>query len=188
MYLKGNKCFTKCTLEKRPAPPGQHTRQRRPSEYGLQLREKQKARRYYGVGEKQFRNYFARAIKTRGVTGQVLMGLLERRLDNIVYRAGFAHSRKQARQIVTHGHVEVNGRKVDIPSFLVSAGDVVKIRPSHLKLEYFKAIAEGVRGHNVPSWMSLDAENWTVTILRLPERDEVDAPVDERLIVELYSK
>jgi len=188
MYLKGDKCFTKCTLEKRPTPPGQHGRARRPSEYGLQLREKQKAKRFYGVGERQFRNYFARAVRTRGVTGQTLMILLERRLDNIVYRAGFAHSRKQARQIVTHGHVEVNGRKVDIPSYLVSPGDEVKIRPSHLRLEYFKSIADGLAGHNVPAWMALDAENWKVTIVRLPERDEVDAPVDERLIVELYSK
>lgn len=188
LYLKGDKCFTKCTLEKRPSPPGQYSRPRRPSEYGLQLREKQKARRFYGVGERQFRNYFAKAIKTRGVTGRALMLLLERRLDNIVYRAGFAHSRKQARQIVTHGHVQVNGRKVNIPSFLVSSGDEIKIRPSHLKLEHFKSIAEGLKAQNVPAWMSLDPENWKVTIVRMPERDEVDAPVDERLIVELYSK
>ena len=188
LYLKGEKCFTKCTLEKRANPPGQHGRARRPSEYGLQLREKQKTKRFYGVGERQFRNYFARAAKARGVTGKTLMLFLERRLDNVVYRAGFAHSRKQARQIVSHGHVEVNGHKVDIPSFLVSAGDEIRIRPSHLRLEYFKGIAEGLKGHNVPAWMSLDAENWKVTVLRMPERDEVDAPVDERLIVELYSK
>ena len=188
LYLKGEKCFSKCTLEKRPNPPGQYGRARRPSEYGLQLREKQKTKRFYGVGERQFRNYFARAVKTRGVTGKTLMLFLERRLDNIVYRAGFAHSRKQARQIVTHGHVEVNGHKVDIPSFLVSAGDEIRIRPSHLRLDYFKSIAEGLKGHTVPPWMSLDADNWKVTILRMPERDEVDAPVDERLIVELYSK
>jgi len=188
LYLKGDKCFTKCTLEKKPTPPGQHGRTRRPSEYGTQLREKQKARRFYGVGERQFRNYFAKAIKIRGVTGKTLMTYLERRLDNVVYRAGFAHSRKQARQIVLHGHVEVSGHKVDIPSFLVSTGDEVKIRPSHLKLEYFKAIAAGLEGHTVPAWMSLDPQNWKVTILRMPERDEVDAPVDERLIVELYSK
>jgi small subunit ribosomal protein S4 len=116
------------------------------------------------------------------------MLLLERRLDNVIYRAGFARSRPEARQIVNHGHIEVNGRKVDIPSFLVSAGDEIKLRPRALKLEKFKAMAEGLAGHNVPAWMSLDAENWKVTILRLPERDEVDAPVDERLIVELYSK
>lgn len=188
LYLKGDKCFTKCTFEKRPTPPGQHGRSRRPSEYGTQLREKQKARRFYGVGEKQFRNYFARAIKVRGVTGKTLMILLERRLDSIVYRAGFARSRAEARQIIGHGHIEVNGRKVDIPSFLVSAGNEIKVRPRALKLDKFKAMAEGLLGHNVPSWMALDAENWKVTILRLPERDEVDAPVDERLIVELYSK
>jgi len=188
MYLKGDKCFTKCVLEKRSMPPGQHGRTRRPSEYGLQLREKQKAKRFYGVGETQFRNYFTKAIKARGITGKALMTYLERRLDNVVYRAGFAHSRKQARQIVMHGHVEVGGHKVDIPSFLVSAGDEVKIRPTHLKMEYFKAIAEGLQSHLVPAWMSLDAQNWKVTVLRMPERDEVDAPVDERLIVELYSK
>jgi len=188
LYLKGDKCFTKCTLEKRPTPPGQHGRARRLSEYGSQLREKQKAKRFYGVGEKQFRNYFARAARVRGETGKTLMLLLERRLDNVIYRAGCARSRPEARQIVNHGHIEVNGRKVDIPSFLVSAGDEIKLRPRALKLEKFKAMAEGLAGHNVPAWMSLDAENWKVTILRLPERDEVDAPVDERLIVELYSK
>ncbi|NLA60429.1 MAG: 30S ribosomal protein S4, partial [Firmicutes bacterium] len=168
--------------------PGQHGRARRLSEYGSQLREKQKAKRFYGVGEKQFRNYFAKAVRVRGETGKTLMLLLERRLDNVIYRAGFARSRPEARQIVNHGHIEVNGRKVDIPSFLVSAGDEIKLRPRALKLEKFKAMAEGLAGHNVPAWMSLDAENWKVTILRLPERDEVDAPVDERLIVELYSK
>lgn len=188
LYLKGDKCLTKCTLEKRATPPGQHGRTRRPSEYGLQLREKQKAKRFYGVGERQFRNYFGRAIKARGITGKALMIYLERRLDNVVYRGGFAHSRKQARQIVMHGHVEVNGHKVDIPSFLVSAGDEIKIRPSHLKLEFFKAIAEGLQSHTVPAWVSLDAQNWKITVLRMPERDEVDAPVDEKLIVELYSK
>lgn len=188
LYLKGDKCFTKCTFEKRSSVPGQHGRTRRPSEYGMQLREKQKAKRFYGVGERQFRNYFAKAAKARGVTGQALMVYLERRLDNVVYRAGFARSRKQARQIVLHGHVEVNGHKVDIPSYLVSAGDEVKIRPSHLKLDFFKGIAESLEGHTVPAWMSLDAQNWKVTILRMPEREEVDAPVDERLIVELYSK
>lgn len=188
LYLKGDKCFTKCTLEKRPTPPGQHGRARRLSEYGSQLREKQRAKRFYGVGERQFRNYFARAARVRGETGKTLMLLLERRLDNVIYRAGFARSRPEARQIVSHGHIEVNGRKVDIPSFLVSAGDEIKLRPRALKLEKFKGLAEGLAGHNVPAWMSLDAENWKVNILRLPERDEVDAPVDERLIVELYSK
>ncbi|HHY75795.1 MAG TPA: 30S ribosomal protein S4 [Firmicutes bacterium] len=188
LYLKGEKCFTKCTLERRPNPPGQHGRARRLSEYGTQLREKQKAKRFYGVGERQFRNYFARAAKARGETGKALLIYLERRLDNVVYRAGFAQSRAEARQIVGHGHIEVNGRKVDIPSYLVSAGDEIKLRPRALKMERFKAMAETLKGHNVPAWMSLDPENWKVTILRLPERDEVDAPVDERLIVELYSK
>lgn len=188
LYLKGEKCLTKCTLEKRQAPPGMHGRTRRPSEYGMQLREKQKAKRFYGVGETQFRNYFAKVVKARGVTGKMLMILLERRLDNVVYRAGFARSRKEARQTVLHGHVEVNGHKVNIPSYQVSPGDVVAIRPSSLKLEKFKSMAESLSAHSVPAWMSLDPENWKCTILRLPERDEVDAPVDERLIVELYSK
>ncbi|HHW18360.1 MAG TPA: 30S ribosomal protein S4 [Firmicutes bacterium] len=188
LYLKGEKCFTKCTLEKRPAPPGMHGRVRRPSEYGLQLREKQKAKRFYGVGERQFRNYFAKAVKVRGVTGKMLMQLLERRLDNVVYRAGFARSRREARQIVRHGHIAVNGHKVDIPSYQVSPGDEVAVRPRSLKLDMFKALAESLEGHTVPAWMSLDPQNWKCKILRLPERDEVDAPVDERLIVELYSK
>ena len=169
MYLKGDKCFTKCTLEKRATPPGQHGRQRRPSEYGLQLREKQKAKRFYGVGEKQFRNYFSRAIKTRGVTGQTLMILLERRLDNIVYRAGFAHSRKQARQIVTHGHVEVNGRKVDIRRSRERVVTDQDPSPSHLAGLLQSDCRRGA-GHNAPAFMSLDADNWKITILRLPQR------------------
>lgn len=188
LYLKGEKCFTKCTLEKRPEAPGVHGRGRRPSEYGMQLREKQKAKRFYGLGERQFRNYFDQAIKARGVTGKLLMQLLETRLDNVVYRAGFARSRKEARQIVTHGHIEVNGNKVDIPSYHVKAGDTVAVRPSSLKLDRFKALSEALHAHSAPAWLSLDADNWKCTVLRLPERDEVDAPVDERLIVELYSK
>lgn len=188
LYLKGDKCFTKCTFEKRSSPPGMHTRMRRPSEYGLQLREKQKAKRLYGVGEKQFRQYFRRAIKARGVTGETLMQLLERRLDNVVYRAGLASSRSEARQTVNHGHVAVNGRKVDIASYLVSPGDEIVIRPRSLKMDRFKAMAEYLEGHTAPAWISLDPQNFKCTVLRLPERDEVDAPVDERLIVELYSK
>ncbi|HHY12845.1 MAG TPA: 30S ribosomal protein S4 [Firmicutes bacterium] len=188
LYLKGEKCFTKCTFEKRSSAPGMHTRMRRPSEYGLQLREKQKAKRLYGVGEKQFRQYFRRAIKARGVTGETLMQLLERRLDNVVYRAGLASSRSEARQTVNHGHVAVNGRKVDIASYLVSPGDEIVIRPRSLKMDRFKAMAEYLEGHTAPAWISLDPQNFKCTVLRLPERDEVDAPVDERLIVELYSK
>ncbi len=188
LYLKGEKCFTNCPFEKRSSPPGMHTRMRRPSEYGLQLREKQKARRFYGIGEKQFRHYFTRAIKSRGVTGDILMQLLERRLDNVVYRSGFAVSRSEARQMVNHGHVAVNGQKVDIASYLIDEGDEVSIRPRSARLDRFKAMAEYLESHTTPAWMSLDAQNFKCTILRLPERDEVDAPVDERLIVELYSK
>jgi len=169
-------------------PPGMHTRTRRPSEYGLQLREKQKARRFYGVGENQFRLYYQKAVKVRGVTGETLMQFLERRLDNVVYRAGFARSRAEARQIVNHGHVAVNGRKVDIPSYLVDPGDEISIRPRSLKMEKFKAMAEYLEDHTPPAWISLDPQNWKAVFLRLPERDEIDAPVDERFIVELYSK
>ncbi|HOP70350.1 MAG TPA: 30S ribosomal protein S4 [Bacillota bacterium] len=188
LYLKGEKCFTKCTFEKRPSPPGMHRRMRRPSEYGLQLREKQKAKRFYGVSEKQFRGYFKQAIRARGVTGETLMQLLERRLDNVVYRAGLARSRAEARQIVNHGHVSVDGRKVDIPSYLVEPGQEIAIRPRSLKLERFKALAEYLQDHIAPPWMELDPQNFKATFVRLPERDEIDAPVDERLIVELYSK
>jgi len=165
-----------------------HRRMRRPSEYGLQLREKQKAKRFYGVSEKQFRGYFKQAIRARGVTGETLMQLLERRLDNVVYRAGFARSRAEARQIVNHGHVSVDGRKVDIPSYLVEPGQEIAIRPRYLKLERFKALAEYLQDHIAPPWMELDPQNFKATFVRLPERDEIDAPVDERLIVELYSK
>lgn len=188
LYLKGDKCYTKCTLEKRPLPPGMHTRTRRPSEYGLQLREKQKARRFYGVGEKQFRLYFKQAVKGRGVTGQTLIQNLERRLDNVVYRAGFARSRNEARQIVNHGHVAVNGRKVDIPSYLVNPGDEISIRPRSLKMEKFKSLAEYLSDYTPPAWISLDPQNWKCVFVRLPEREEIDVPADERFIVELYSK
>ena len=149
---------------------------------------KAKAKRFYGVSEKPFRNYFAKATKTRGVTGEMLMLFLERRLDNVVYRAGFARSRKEARQIITHGHISVNGRRVDIPSFITSPGDEISLRPRSLKLERFKAMSESLAGHISPAWILVEPENWKCKILRLPERDEVDAPVDERLIVELYSK
>jgi len=159
LYLKGDKCYTNCTLEKKPMPPGMHTRTRRPSEYGLQLREKQKARRFYGVGENQFRLYYQKAVNVGGV-----------------------------RQIVNHGHVAVNGRKVDIPSYLVDPGDEISIRPRSLKMEKFKAMAEYLEDHTPPAWISLDPQNWKAVFLRLPERDEIDAPVDERFIVELYSK
>lgn len=188
LYLKGEKCFTRCTLEKRPNPPGVHGRARRPSEYGIQLREKQKAKRFYGVLERQFRNYFERSAKARGATGTMLMTLLERRLDNVVYRLGFAVSRREARQLVVHGHIGVNGTKVDRPSYLVNPGDVIEVRERSRQLDRFKARAQALGDHRPPAWLELDAANWRGTVLRLPVREEIDAPVNERFIVELYSK
>ena len=188
LYLKGEKCFARCTLEKRPNPPGVHGRARRMGEYGLQLREKQKAKRFYGVLERQFKNYFERSAKARGATGTMLMTLLERRLDNVVYRLGFAASRKEARQLIVHGHFVVNSKKVDRPSYLVSPGDVVEVRDKSQKLTKFKARSESLSEYTPPAWLQLDAAKMKGTVLRLPAREEVDAPVNERFIVELYSK
>lgn len=188
LYLKGEKCFARCTLEKRPNPPGVHGRARRMGEYGLQLREKQKAKRFYGVLERQFKNYFERSAKARGATGIMLMTLLERRLDNVVYRLGFATSRKEARQLVVHGHFLVNSRKVDRPSYLVSPGDVIEVRESSQKLAKFKARVEALSDYSPPAWLQLDESKLKGTVLRLPTREEIDAPVNERFIVELYSK
>ncbi|MBE3519854.1 MAG: 30S ribosomal protein S4 [Firmicutes bacterium] len=188
LYLKGEKCYTKCTLERRPNPPGVHGRVRRMSEYGLQLREKQKAKRFYGVLERQFKNYFERAAKARGATGTMLMTFLERRLDNVVYRLGFASSRREARQLVVHGHFLVNSKKVDRPSYLVNPGDVIEVREKSRNLAKFKARAEALADYRPPAWLQLDESKFKGTVLRLPTREEIDAPVNERLIVELYSK
>lgn len=190
LYLKGDRCYTnKCAIERRPYAPGQHGRRRiKLSDYGLQLREKQKARRIYGVLERQFRKYYEEAARKRGVTGEVLLQILESRLDNVVYRLGFADSRAQARQIVRHGHVAVNGKKVNIPSYRVSEGDVVSIREKSKDSPLFKEIAAKLEDHTVLEWLELDVQNLSGRVVRLPRRDEIDIPVEEHLIVERYSR
>lgn len=189
LYLKGEKCYSdKCPVVKRATPPGQHGASRRkPTEYAIQLREKQKARRFYGVLEKQFKRYYAMATRKKGVTGEVLLQTLERRLDNVVYRMGFAASRAEARQIVKHSHIEVNGRKVNIPSYLVREGDVVAVRESSREHKRIKELAAAAP-RTVPAWLSVDHEALRGTVLRLPNRDEIDTPVQEQLIVEYYSR
>ncbi|MDA8195511.1 MAG: 30S ribosomal protein S4 [Thermaerobacter sp.] len=189
LYLKGEKCFTdKCAIARRAYPPGQHGQGRRKlSEYGVQLREKQKARRTYGVMEGQFARYFGKASTKKGVTGELLLQLLERRLDNVVYRMGLASSRAEARQLVRHNHFQVNGRRVNIPSFSVKPGDVVAVRETSRPRPRFKAMAESP-SRMVPAWLQVDMERLSGTALRLPTREEIDAPVQEQLIVEFYSR
>ncbi len=189
LYLKGEKCYSdKCPVVKRATPPGQHGLSRRKmSEYAIQLREKQKARRFYGVLEKQFERYFDLATRKKGVTGEVLLQTLERRLDNVVYRLGFAASRAEARQVVKHSHIEVNGRKVNIPSYLVREGDVIAVRESSRDHKRVKELLAG-GPRPVPAWLTLEGEAGRGTIVRMPNRDEIDAPVQEHLIVELYSR
>jgi small subunit ribosomal protein S4 len=191
LFLKGAKCFTdKCPIEKRNFAPGQHGKDRKAKivGYGLQLREKQKAKRIYFTQEKQFRNYFERAARTRGVTGEMLLQQLERRLDNVVYRLGFAVARRQARQIVRHGHVQVNGRKVDIPSFQVSVGDEIAVRERSNKLALLE-IAKDFASHQAPpAWMEVDRDAYKGRVLALPTRNDINQPINEQLIVELYSK
>jgi small subunit ribosomal protein S4 len=188
LFLKGERCLTdKCGIERRNYPPGDHGRGRaRQSEYRVQLREKQKARRYYGVLEKQFRNYYARASGQAGVTGENLLRLLETRLDNVLVRLGFAASRRQARQMVRHGHWHVNGRRVDIPSYQVRPDDVITLKPGSKAEVTIRDATELVSV--VPAWLQADHDGLTAKVLRHPERDEIAAPVQEQLIVELYSK
>jgi len=191
LFLKGDRCFKeKCAVERRGYPPGQHgtRRGRRIQGYGLQLREKQKVKRYYGLLENQFRSYFKDADRQRGITGENLLVLLERRLDNVVYSLGFASSRAQARQFVRHGHVLVDGAKVNIPSLQVRSGQKVAIKPDSRKNDFIRASVETARGRGVPEWLELDAENFTGTMLRLPTREDVKLPIQEQLIVELYSR
>jgi small subunit ribosomal protein S4 len=191
LFLKGERCYTeKCAIEKRNFPPGMHTKARRAKllGYGLQLREKQKVKRIYGVLENQFRRYFEAADRQRGITGETLLQLLERRMDNAIYRLGFATSRAQARQLVRHGHFLVNGRKVDIPSYQLRAGDVVTVRESSQKNPAILHALEEVKSRQVPDWLSLDAAAVTGRILSLPTREQINLPVQEQLIVELYSK
>ena len=193
LFLKGERCLTpKCALAKRPYPPGMHGQQRqfqrKVSDYGLQLREKQKARRIYGVLERQFRRYYRKAEKRKGLTGLNLLRMLECRLDNVVYRLGFASSRAQARQLVRHGHFEVNGRKTNIPSFQVKPGDVIAVRQISKNKTYFKELAKELGQEAVPDWMTLDPVNLAGRILDLPSREDVEIPLDESLIVEYYSR
>jgi small subunit ribosomal protein S4 len=192
LFLKGERCHSeKCAIEKRNIPPGQHGRDRRPKlmGYGLQLREKQRARRVYGVLERQFRNYFEKAAKMKGITGETLLGMLERRLDNVVYRMGFGTSRAQSRQLVRHGHIQVNGRKVNIPSFEVKPGDVIEVREKSRKNPTILAARDATAHQPVPSWLEVDREALRGRVIGAPRRDElVQIQLNEQLIVELYSK
>jgi small subunit ribosomal protein S4 len=187
LFLKGERCLTeKCAIERRAYPPGQHGRGRiKQSEYLTQLREKQKARRYYGLLEKQFRGYYAKASRKEGITGENLLRLLEQRLDNVVYRLGFGASRAQARQLIRHGHFNVNGRRVTIPSFQVKPGDELSLKHERAR-DTILAATDLVA--SVPAWLQADHENLAGKVVRAPERDEIDVPVQEQLIVELYSK
>ena len=190
LFLKGTRCYTKkCAFERRPTPPGQHgVRRRKMGDFGIQLREKQKVRRVYGVLERQFRNYFIEAENSEGITGENLLRSLETRLDNVVFRLGFASSRAQARQLVAHGHFAVNGVPTNIPSYVVRPGDKVEVRESHRSREAFKVIRETLKSHTAPEWLSLDAANLSGTIVSLPRRDQMPLDLSEQLVVEYYSR
>jgi small subunit ribosomal protein S4 len=194
LFLKGARCYTpKCSFERRGYPPGLHGkstqfRRKRESDYNRQLRAKQKARRVYGVLERQFHRYYQVSLKRRGMTGLNLLQILESRLDNVVYRLGYADSRAAARNLVTHGHFVVNGRRTDVPSMLVASGDVVAVRPSSRRRTYFKDLSAFAETRNVPNWISRDLKDLSGTIVRLPERSEIDANLGEQLIVEYYSR
>ena len=189
LFLKGDRCFSeKCAVSKRHTPPGMHGQGRKKqSEYGIQLREKQKVRRAYGVLESQFRKYYDLASNMRGITGENMLSLLERRLDNVAYRLNFGDSRPMARQMVTHGHILVNGKKVDIPSYSVKVGDVITLRERSREQAAFKALREGT-GVVTPKWLTFDAQNLTGTVAAMPAREDIDCPIEEHLIVELYSR
>ena len=189
LFLKGDRCYTKCALENRSYPPGQHGQGRsKSSEYGQQLREKQKAKRYYGVLESQFRSYYEMAERRQGKTGENLLSILECRLDNVVYRLGFAMSRAEARQMVSHGHFTVHGRKVNIPSYQVKPGMVITLKESSRGLEKIKANIEANSSRPAPKWLEYDANNQIAKVVGVPARDDIDLPIEEHLIVELYSK
>jgi len=189
LYLKGDKCFSdKCPVARRSYAPGQHGQSRKkPTEYGLQLREKQKVKRFYGISESQMRKYFAMADKMKGITGENLLRLLELRLDNVVYRMGFASSRAEARQLVTHGHFLVNGAKVDIPSVILNVGDKIEVKEKSRSSEKFKELIENHSGNTV-KWVDVDLDQLRGSIISEPTREDIDIPVEEHLIVELYSK
>ena len=190
LYLKGDRCYSdKCAFERRGYPPGQHGQGRAKfSSYGVQLREKQKVKLMYGLLEKQFRNFFAKAERKKGITGTNLLIFLERRLDNMIYRLGFANSRNEARQLVLHGHFSVNGHKVNIPSYLVEVGDVIELREKSRKVAKIGESLEAVARRGVPAWLELDKENYRGRIVALPSREDLTMPIREQLIVELYSK
>lgn len=192
LYLKGERCHSeKCAIEKRNFSPGQHGKDKKQKivGYGIQLREKQKAKRYYGILETQFRNYFEKAVKLKGITGENLLGMLERRLDNVVYRMGFGTSRAMARQVVRHGHIQVNGRKVNIPSFQVRTGDVVEVREKSKQHASILSAREATAAYPSPNWLEVDRETLKARVLQAPKREElVQIQLNEQLIVELYSK
>ncbi len=191
LYLKGDRCYTeKCAIERRGYVPGEHGKDRRQKEtpYGMQLREKQKARRVYGILEAQFRGYFRKAERKKGVTGEILLQLLETRLDNIVYRLGIATSRPSARQVVRHGHIEVNGRSVDIPSYQVRVGDVVRVRDKSRKIDAIKVAIENRRRTEMQPWLDFDDKKLEGRLNQIPSRENIPVPIQEQLIVELYSK
>lgn len=190
LFLKGERCMSdKCSVARRPQAPGQHgANTKKLKEYGMQLREKQKARRYYGVLENQFKHYYDVAAKQEGVTGENLLSLLERRFDNVVYRMGLAESRKEARQLVTHGHFSINGKKANVPSIIVKQGDVIALRENARSSEKFKGLMEAMESNNAPKWLEVDNSAVSAKVVALPKRDDIDFPFEERLIVELYSK
>jgi small subunit ribosomal protein S4 len=190
LFLKGTRCYTKkCSFERRPTPPGQHgVRRRKMGEYGIQLREKQKVRRVYGVLERQFRNYYDQAESHTGVTGEALLQRLETRLDNVVFRLGFGTSRPQARQLVTHGHFAVNGVPTNVPSYALKPGDRIEVRESRRSREAFKVIKETLRSHQAPDWLSLDAANLSGSVVSIPRRDQMPLDLSEQLVVEYYSR
>jgi small subunit ribosomal protein S4 len=190
LFLKAERCFTeKCAMDRRPYPPGQHGQGRHKfSEYGIQLREKQKVRRIYGVLERQFRGYYLEASRQKGITGEILLQLLERRLDNVVYRLGFAGSRAEGRTLVRHGHVMVNGKRVNVPSFLVKPGMQVSIREKSRQIGRVMEAVQNAEKRGIPQWLDLDAAKFEGNVKALPNRDEIQIPIQEQLIVELYSK
>ncbi|MBI2773542.1 MAG: 30S ribosomal protein S4 [Chloroflexi bacterium] len=189
LYLKGEKCVTKCTIEKRPSPPGMHQQRRRKvSDFALQLREKQKARRMYGVLERQMRGTFDKALETKGATGDRLLVLLESRLDNVVYRSGFAKSRAQARQLVGHGHIEIGGHVASIPSRTVREGEVVTVREASRALQYFKDALAWAKTQPRPGWLEVDPDAYTARMVTTPTREQIETQVDTQLIVEHYSR
>ncbi|MBQ3183150.1 MAG: 30S ribosomal protein S4 [Clostridia bacterium] len=190
LFLKGERCLSgKCSFDRRPTAPGQHGAARKKvEEYGMQLREKQKTKRYYGVLEKQFKSYYVKADKMEGITGENLLSLLERRLDNVVYRMGMAESRTDARQLVLHGHFTLNGKKVTIPSIQIKVGDVITVKETSRASEKIKGLMEGLDGRIFPKWLDVDKKNVQAKVIALPKREDIEFPFEEQLIVELYSK